>query len=878
MGRVARGLQTGRAVALGLLAAACFLGAAGLGQAWAQSAPAPADGETLILDMKNTCWRWFKTWRPGIVLTEGAGRVTFRDRQLDPKVADKLDVDIPAGFAAADFDDSSWPREMGRLMEGLVYSIQGDLANAVQIYRGRFNVNDPAAVKSLTVDMTYRGGVVVYLNGREVKRAHLPEGALAPTAAATPYPNEVYVDAAGKLLPAGRNVKPENKEVYDLVIKRDRALDKLALPVKGLKAGGNVLVIEIRRADYQPAVNKTFIKDAPGMWTHGAMLDVRLTAAGGGIAPNVARPQGVQMWNQDRTDRTTVLDYGDPNEPLRAMKLTGARNGVYSAKVVVSSDKAMDKVEAAPGEFRQVGGQGVIPASALEVRYSVASPAVLAYYTSPWVEATSANPPEKVAPPKDPKEAGAVQPVWLAVRVPKDAAPGEYKGTLAVSVAGGKLADVPVALHVSDWTVPDPGQFRTFVGMYESPTSVAAQYKVEEWTDKHWELLEKSMQLLGQLGTQMVDVPVVDEAKPGNLEGMVRWVKKADGTFDYDFSIVERYLKLVKKHVGVPKFVVFYVWHGGGWSQPGPKQPNTVTVVTADGRREHMQVPEFGTEEGKAFWSPVFKGLKERLAKEGMEKSFCLGNLAEGYIPQEPVNKMLAELLGDDFPWLMITHRIMGSLDRPYPAQKGGGRIGYHIYTYLNPLPEATSPDQVPPLHKPYWPRIAYYRRAIFQGQSLINHRYYGLHALFLRLPGFSHMGLDLWPSLGQPGRSGRPIYGQYPRSGGYPGAPEPYFITWPGPNGAEPMTAYEALREGLQETEALIVLSEAADTAADKLGPELVARCRQVILDELNYLRTRDQQRYQYVFFHMNHYGWQEMSGRVYDLAAEVSRKLAGK
>lgn len=48
--------------------------------------------------------------------------------------------------------------------------------------------------------------------------------------------------------------------------------------------------------------------------------------------------------------------------------------------------------------------------------------------------------------------------VWVQVTVPADAAAGEYRGTLRVSAAGRKLADVPVELHVADWALPDPAK------------------------------------------------------------------------------------------------------------------------------------------------------------------------------------------------------------------------------------------------------------------------------------------------------------------------------------------------------------------------------------------------------------------------------------
>ena len=63
---------------------------------------------------------------------------------------------------------------------------------------------------------------------------------------------------------------------------------------------------------------------------------------------------------------------------------------------------------------------------------------------------------------------------------------------------------MPLGLHVADWKLPDPKDFHTFVGLYQSPDTLAIKYKVPLWSDKHWQLLDKSLALLGQLGNQFV--------------------------------------------------------------------------------------------------------------------------------------------------------------------------------------------------------------------------------------------------------------------------------------------------------------------------------------------------------------------------------------
>ena len=55
----------------------------------------------------------------------------------------------------------------------------------------------PGQVRDLKLFLRYQGGAVVYVNGAELARGHLPEGKLAPDALATRYADgEAMVRAA----------------------------------------------------------------------------------------------------------------------------------------------------------------------------------------------------------------------------------------------------------------------------------------------------------------------------------------------------------------------------------------------------------------------------------------------------------------------------------------------------------------------------------------------------------------------------------------------------------------------------------------------------------------------------------------------------------
>ncbi len=485
----------------------------------------------------------------------------------------------------------------------------------------------------------------------------------------------------------------------------------------------------------------------------------------------------------------------------------------------------------------------------------------------------SATPPAKTLPAATGN--GAVEEVWVLVRVPAAATAGDYTGTLAIAAGGQKLADAPLRLHVADWKLPDPKDFHTFVGLYQSPDTLAMKYKVPQWSEKHWALLEKSMDLLGQLGNKLVHVNVVDKTKWGNDDGMVTWIKKDDGSFDYDYSVVERYLRTVRKHMGVPRFVVLNVYNPGGWMPAKPLQENTVTVLDRKtGQREHLQVPEFGTEESKKFWTPVLLGLKERLAKEGMEKSLCVGSLCEA-LPRPAEATMFAEILGDDVQWFRQGHPGHGNVTDPEPI-RNGGHVGVHFFTYLPHLP---GPEAgVPSLSTVFWPRTAYFRMVTKVYEPLPCLRSYAATSRFLRMPGFGYLGLDYWSLVNVRSGDGwtNCLWGRWPRTGSYPGALAPQYITAPGPDGAEPLAAFQAIREGLQESEALCFISAALDGNSNALSPELADRCRQVIGDALAYYRDRCGLKWDLPFHHVNHYGWQDLSQRAFTLAGEVSSKAA--
>ncbi len=56
---------------------------------------------------------------------------------------------------------------------------------------------------TLSLDLVFKGGAVVYLNGEEIARGYMPDGPVDTTTAARPYPQNAYIDSSGRAVRIG---------------------------------------------------------------------------------------------------------------------------------------------------------------------------------------------------------------------------------------------------------------------------------------------------------------------------------------------------------------------------------------------------------------------------------------------------------------------------------------------------------------------------------------------------------------------------------------------------------------------------------------------------------------------------------------------------
>ncbi len=862
---------------------------------------AAVGGEDVILDGKSP-WRCHVVWRnPRVRLESGKmvevpfgpgspqgewsrwkkAKSTYERRHSafpDPK------------WKEPGFSDGSWPRVKVPLELPPWFIMTCCL-------RGKFTVRTPADMK---LNLSYRGGVVVYVNGTEVARRHLPEGKIFPDTAADSYPKAAYLDGKGLLL---RNKFGTPKKYPQLLKMRDRRAEGVKIPAKFLRKGKNLLAIELHRSAIDQVQLETR-KKGPfcyALWTKLAIHNLSLTAgSSGAAAPNLAPPSGVHLWNQSLVQSVYVTDFADPGEEVSALRIDGARNGSFSAKIVAGSDKPIKGLKVSIKSLRKPNGDA-IPPKAIRVRYAI--PDIIKFSRKKPVRfdglvSEAPNGREmrvrsavdlKIGAKGSEPEGLSVQPIWVTVRVPGDAKPGRYTGELEVSAAGLENRKVPVSLAVADFRLPDPKDFVAHIGMVQSPESLAARYKVKMWSEEHWKLIEKSFELLGGLGDKVVYVPVRARTYLGNPHGMVHWIKDGSGKWKHDFSIAERYLDLVVKHMGRVPVVGVYCWDiDTGAAYYGRKHYSDLkgtpfTVKEAgSGKLSIATSPKWGTPESREFWKPVLEGMREVLKKRGLEKSFMMGMSGDRQPGKEAVEDL--KTVAPYAQWISASHSDVERL-RDQPVRHRSIVWGLkraldpevkRAYGWRNPrsvvvFPRPGSAVYGPGLLVPA--PLSTYRLAT--EAAVTNGRGKGLR-------GVGRCAADFWPEFKHSDWRHTFHFASISETAYWHGGNfrnSTAYILAPAKGGPVATARYEMMREGAQETEARIFLEKALLDPGKraKLGDELAKRC-QKLLDERTWASIQAfthsylPARYHPLQFASS--GWRERSSGLYELAAEVAGK----
>ena len=538
---------------------------------------------------------------------------------------------------------------------------------------------------------------------------------------------------------------------------------------------------------------------------------------------------------------------------LKPIKLVGARNGSFSARVVVESAGPINGVAASVSALTGMGS--TIPLQNVQLRYGKSWD--IKTSTAPrgpdiLLESPSEAIPQYYYGTKDGQRVRALLPVWVTVKVPKDAKAGMYTGR--VTVQG---TEVPLNLDVQNWTLPDPQNYRTFADFVESPDSLAVEYNIPLWSDQHWKMIDRSFQLLSSAGGCTLYIPLICRSNFGNEESMVRWIPKGENKYDYDFTVMDKYLDSAVKNMGKPKLVVFNVWDicmskdamkQGLWLGdainriPGAaetiknrqellgKGPRVTALDAATKKTSMLTLPRYESPESQDLWKPMFAEIRKRMEKRGLDKTMMLGLMPDAWPSKEEVT--FWKSISGDMPW--VVHGHAGHASDVMIGNKGLYKIsdiGYAAFVYG--LTYNVNPDK----GRMYgWRQPAlltcYERGGMMNQANLLAMREVPAFAITGGQRGSGRLGGEFWHAVrNSKGVRSGPVWARYPENNWRNLDICDWFLA-PGPDGPVATKRLEALREGTQVCEARIFLEDALldDAKKSRIGTDLAKRCQDAL------------------------------------------------
>jgi hypothetical protein len=478
-------------------------------------------------------------------------------------------------------------------------------------------------------------------------------------------------------------------------------------------------------------------------------------------------------------------DDAPPAGPHAAIRLRAARNEVEPGQLALRAAGALRACRVQVSDLRPAKG-GAIPAAHVEWNFVGFIPLKTNTPGAEQVRLRAA--PCRVSDPlladrQMNLAAGATQPVWLTVRVPKDAPAGVYRGEVSIT-AGAARAAVPVELTVDDFTLPDERHLR--VTNWFSVERIAKAHRVALWGEEFWTLLERYARNMADHRQNVVYVPWT----------LIEVSRAADGKLSFDYGRFDRFVELFQRAGCADRIEITHVAHfgKGGWGGS--------EIVLRD-------VPATDGKTGKAVRLPprealglLLADLQRHLAQRAwLDKAMIhvadepsVNNLpswreASAFVHEAaPRIRRIDAIEGIDFSGaLEVWVPKLSHFDRwreAYDARRGGSEMWYYICCH--------------PFGGVYPNRFLDYPLARVRVLHWIN--------FAADLAGYLHWGLNFW--------SDEPFGTPSDRL-----PPGDTHVIYPGPDGPLSSIRWQMQRRSIQDYEELHLLAATTAEAKKRLG-----------------------------------------------------------
>jgi hypothetical protein len=512
-----------------------------------------------------------------------------------------------------------------------------------------------------------------------------------------------------------------------------------------------------------------------------------------------------------------------PGSAGRSISLRAARNETEDAQIAIRVPRGVEIAEASFSLPDLVGANGSsIPSECLSASWV-------------WYVYVLNNPPENADPSSYLRKAPAffpdafleekvirirdewTQPLWVSVTVPKDAAPGEYRGTIAIELADREgqrhRSEIPITVSVWPFSLPDePHLHHT---EWFSPEMIADYYHLERWSDEHWDWLAKMAADMARHKQDMVLTP---------LASLVKMTKTKSGRLSFDFSKLDRWLRIFKQ-AGLRWIEGAHVaGRAGGWESDIVF--HRLPIYGANGRPLKTSRASLGDEESERYLQQFLRAVHAHLKRRGWDKRF-VQHIADEPVPANEASwRRCAERVREWLPGVPIIDAVM--------SPELAGAVDWRV-----PQIQHTGPDSPRSPNEELWSYVClapqgHYPNRFLDYPSIRNRIIYWL-SWSLDLKGFLHWGYNWWVTWqGVPVRvpvspwldaTGASIYcaDRTPLPAGDP------HVVYPGRETICSSIRWEVIRKGLEDFEYLYLL-EGAIGAAGRRNARPVSAARRLL------------------------------------------------
>ncbi|MBN1346625.1 MAG: DUF4091 domain-containing protein [Phycisphaerae bacterium] len=480
------------------------------------------------------------------------------------------------------------------------------------------------------------------------------------------------------------------------------------------------------------------------------------------------------------------------------LKIDGARGEVVSAQAVFRPNRDLAKATCTITGLRYEASNQTIPATAVMlqwVRYIDVSRNTKGVPADELVAKAPTSIPDPFwEDPAVPAKANQAQPVWIEIHIPRDAKPGDYRGTLTVTGAD-KPAELPVILHVYNFDMPAERHLAV-VNWWRFPGLGFEQVKPN--TEEYYQLLERFCRFLVDHRQTDVNTSISLILESGNAK---------DG-YAHDTAPLERYAEAAFK-AGIRQIQL----HSAGQRTGKHGAPKSRIVAKDDALRR-------------------LAALEKVIQRRGWKRRFAVSISDEPFIHQEesyaqavdqvhqaaPSVRVIEAIEAEYFGKLDIWVPKLSHLNLWYPrfdqARKDGAELWY--YTCCHPV--GRYPNR-------------------FLDQSLLKARVLHWINYLYDLDGYLHWGLNHF--------QGDQPYTEEAISYRLPLGDRA--IVYPGKKGLLGSLRLSTMRNGLQDFEYLWVLQHRLAEIKEKKGKEAfwldprqrpLELCRRVIWSFHDYTR----------------------------------------